>query len=154
MCLARRKSGFTLVEVVLVLSILVIFFGLSALYYQTTQVRTDLNAQASNFVGFLRLAQSSAEAGKGDTSHGIHVENDRYVIFTGTTYNQSSPSNYEVILPDTIQISEYSLNGGSSDIVFNAPNGETDDYGTATFSSNRINQTKIVTITNAGAIIY
>lgn len=154
MSLAHRKSGFTLVEVVLVLSLMVVFFGLSALYSQTSQVRADLNAQASNFVGFLRLAQSSAEAGKGGTSHGIHLENNKYVVFAGASYNQDDSANYEIVLPDTIEISTFDLNGAGDDIIFNAPNGETDEYGTVTFLSSQINKNKIITITNAGAIIY
>jgi len=147
-------AGFTLVEIVLTLSIMLIGFGLSMLYYQTTQVRADLNAQASEFVGYARLAQSSAEAGKGGVSHGIHIETDSYVIFMGDTYDADGPSNFEVTLPDTITISEHSLRGGGSNVIFTTPNGNTNNDGTITFLSEQINQDKVITITNVGSIYY
>lgn len=154
MLIKAKRPGFTIIELVLVLSLMAIFFGLSTLYYQTTQVRADLTAQTGNFVGFLRLAQSSAEAGKGGTSHGIHLEDNGYAVFAGSAYDANDDANYDVVFPDTIEISAHSLNGGDDDIIFTAPNGETDEYGTVTFFSSQINQTKIITITNAGAIIY
>lgn len=150
----RGTSGFTLVEIVLTLSIMLIGFGLSILYYQTTQVRADLNAQVAEFVGYARLTQSSAEAGKGGTSHGIHIETDSYVIFNGDTYDADEPSNFEIVLPDTITISEHSLRGGGDNLIFTTPNGNTDKDGTVTFLSEQINQDKVITITNVGSIYY
>lgn len=150
----NKNSGFTIIEIVLVLTILAILFGLSMLYYQTTQVRADLNAQISNFVGLTRLAQSSAEAGLNGTSHGVHLDEDRYIIFAGDIYDADDPSNYEVVLPPTITIDEYVLNDGGSTVLFSPPNGSTNDYGTIVFLSEQINQSKTITITNAGSIYY
>ncbi len=150
----NKNSGFTIIEIVLVLTILAILFGLSMLYYQTTQVRADLNAQVSNFVGLVRLAQSSAEAGLNGTPHGVHLEEDRYVIFAGDVYDADDPSNYEVVLPPTIAIDDYVLNDGGNTVLFSPPNGSTNDYGTIVFLSDQINQSKTITITNVGSIYY
>lgn len=154
MGISSSRGGFTLVEVVLVIVILAIGLFLSILYYQTTQVRTDLNAQVSDFVGLARVAESNAEAGKGDLNYGVHFASDRYVIFQGNSYDPNSPSNYEVVLPSTIVIQNISLNGGGSDVVFASPRGATTNYGTVQFSSSQISKTITITVTQVGNINY
>lgn len=143
-----------MLEMIVVLTVFAIILGLSLLYYQTTQVCSDLNGQVSQFVSYARLAQSSASAGKDDANHGIHLESGKYVLFVGDSYVEEAEDNFEIVLPPTIIIQNINLNGGGNDIVFERPYGETDDYGTFDFYSAQVNATKTITISNLGTINY
>jgi prepilin-type N-terminal cleavage/methylation domain-containing protein len=151
---SRGQKGFTMLEVIVVIIIFAVILGLSILYYQTTQVRTDLNGQVSQFVSYARLAQSGTDAGKNNSDHGIHLENNRYVLFIGSSYVNGAGTNVVIPLPPTIVIQNINLNGGGSDIVFERPYGETTDFGSVDFHSAQLNETKTITISNLGNINY
>jgi len=148
------EKGFTMIEVIVVMIIFAVVFGLSILYYQTTQVRSDLNGQVLQFVSYARLAQSNADAGKDSANHGIHLENGGYVLFVGDSYVVSADDNFEIDLPATMVIRNINLNGEGSDVVFEGPYGETDDFGTFDFYSAQLNATKTITISNVGTVNY
>ncbi|MFA4891137.1 MAG: prepilin-type N-terminal cleavage/methylation domain-containing protein [Candidatus Gracilibacteria bacterium] len=147
-------KGFTIMEMIVVLIVFGVILGLSVLYYQTTQVRADLNGQSASFVSYTRLAQSYAEAGKDGGNHGIHLESDRYVLFSGATYAEGAEGNFEIELPGTITIQNISLNGSGDDILFTAPHGETTTYGTLDFVSTQAGSNITITITQLGTIDY
>lgn len=150
----RAEKGFTMIEVIVVLIIFAVVLGLSILYYQTTQVRSDLNGQVLQFVSYARLAQSNADAGKDDSNHGIHLESGEYVLFTGDSYVESAGDNFEIDLPATMIIQNINLDGGGNNVVFERPYGETGDFGTFDFYSAQLNATKTITISNIGTINY
>ncbi|MBT4917264.1 type II secretion system protein [Candidatus Peregrinibacteria bacterium] len=151
---SESQKGMTLIEIMLVVAILAISVGLSVLYSQSSQVRADINSQVEQFVGHLRLAHTSANAGLNDTSHGIHLETDSFTIFEGTSFVEGADLNYEYELSATMQIQNISLNGGGSDIVFDAPKGNTSDFGTLEFQSDQANKTVEIEITRLGTVNY
>lgn len=148
------KKAFTLLELILVITLLAIMIGLAALYYQTAQVRADANTQAAILVSYFRLAQSNAMAGNENESYGIHLGTDSYVFFEGSTYVQDADSNIELELPPTLTLQNIVLNGDGSDVIFTPPQGETDDYGSLEIFSSQINKTISITITSLGTIRY
>ena len=151
----NEQKGFSLLEITIVIVLLAITFGLTVLFAQTSQIRGDLNAQVSDFVAYLRLEQSSASSGlNGGESSGIHLEASSYTIFTGNVYDPDDINNFIIDLPDTIQIENINLNGDGSDIIFNSPNGETDNYGTFDFTSSQIQKTVTITVSEIGNINY
>lgn len=150
----ENTKGISLIEIVLVIVILGISIGMSVLYYQTSQVRADINTQVSQFTSYVRLVHSNAFAGLNNQSHGIHLEPLSYTTFIGSSYNESDPNNFEIELPPTIIIQNILLNGGGSDLIFSSPNGETDDFGSLDFFSDQINKTVTVEISRLGTVTY
>jgi len=148
------KKGFTFLEIILVVTILLISLGLIVLYAQTAQVRTDLNSQRDNLIGYLRLAQSDTESGKNGENHGIHLETNSYTIFNGETYVAEDTGNFTVTLPDTIVLQNILLNGGGNDIIFEMPKGECETYGSVELYSEQINKTIQININSLGLITY
>lgn len=150
----ENTKGISLIEIVLVIIILGISIGMSVLYYQTSQVRADINTQVSQFSSYVRLAHSDALAGLNNSSHGIHLELSSYTIFTGASYSELDLNNFEIELPPTVTIQNILLNGGGSDLIFLKPNGETNNFGSIDFVSEQINKTITVQITRLGTVTY
>ncbi|MFA6992275.1 MAG: type II secretion system protein [Candidatus Gracilibacteria bacterium] len=148
------KKGFTIIELMLVILLIGISIGLAISYYRTSQIRADINSQAANIVHYLRLAQSSAVAGLGNSDYGIHFENSSYTTFKGSSYNPTSETNFQIEIPATMTLNNIFLNGGGNEAVFTRPNGETVTYGTVTLSSAEINKSFTITITSSGTINY
>lgn len=148
------KRGFTIIELMLVIILVGVSVGLAISYYRTSQIRADINSQAANIVHYLRLSQSSAVAGLGNSDYGIHFENSSYATFRGSSYNPASDTNFEIEIPATMMLNNILLNGGGSDIIFTRPNGETSTYGTIKLTSADINKSFTITITPAGTINY
>ena len=152
--LESNTKGFSLTEVTMVLIVLAIGFSLSILYSQTMQVRSDIKSISSNFVGFARTVQSNAKSGKQNTWNSVHLEETKYVLFSGASYDPNSLTNYEVELSPAISIQNISLNGGGDEIIFSSPKGTTNNYGTFSFLSTETGQSTKITITNIGTIEY
>ena len=149
-----RKQAFTLLEILLVLALMGILFGLSALYFQVSQVRADLSGQVDIFVSYARLAQSDSASGKDNAARGFHLDTDSYVLFSGSTYNPADSSNTLLELPPTVEIQNIDLNGAGSDIIFSPPHGETVTYGTFDFVSPPTGKTVTLILTANGTIDY
>ncbi len=150
----ENTKGISLIEIILVIIILGISIGMSVLYYETSQVRADINTQVSQFSSYVRLAHSNALAGLNESSHGIHLEESSYTTFIGDSYNELDPMNFEITLPPTVTIQNISLNGGGSNLIFLKPSGETNNFGSIDFVSDQINKTVTVQITPLGTVTY
>lgn len=149
-----RKKAFTLLEILLVLALLGVLFGMSALYFQVSQVRANLSGQVDIFVSYARLAQSDSASGKNEEAQGLHLDTDSYVLFSGLTYNPADTSNTLLELPPTVEIQNIQLNGAGSDIIFSPPYGETVTYGTFDFVSPSTGKTVTITLSANGTIDY
>mgnify|MGYP001584073110 CR=1 FL=1 len=148
------EKGFTVMELMLVITLVSISIGLAISYYSGSQIRADINSQTANIVHYLRLAQSSAVAGLGNSDYGLHFEDSSYTTFKGSSYNPVSETNFQIQIPPTMTINNILLNGGGGDVIFTRPNGETNTFGTLTLSSAEINKSFTITITPTGTINY
>lgn len=150
----KMRWGFSMMEVMIVIGLIVMSLGFGALFSQTSQVRANVNNEASALVAYLRLAQSDAVAGKGDQSHGIHLELNAYTIFEGESYNASDSNNFIIALPETITLENIVLAGGGVDVIFNPPQGRTTTYGSFDVVAHQINQSISINIQSLGIISY
>ena len=146
------KNSFTLIEVLIVLAIIALVAVLSVPFYQSFQVRTQLDDQATEIAETLRKAQSKAMASEDNQSFGVHFESDKFVLFEGTSYDSNDSNNEVFDLPNTLSLS-INLNGGGSDVVFDKVKGTTSDNGTLSLSSVN-NETRTIEISPAGKIEY
>jgi len=149
-----KNKAFTVVEILLVLGLFVTFLGLSVLYTEFSQVRSDLNAQVATFVSYARFQESQAASGKEEQSYGIHLSTDAYTLFDGTSYSVGVSTNTVLELPPTLQIRNISLNGGGSDLIFTPPQGRTSTYGTLDFYSTTLKKTITITLDALGSLHY
>jgi len=149
-----KRTGLTLLEIVLVLALISLSLSLSIIFVRRTQINADINAQTENLVYHLRLAQSNAISGVNNSPHGVHIESTKFSVFEGATYNEENEQNFTIELPASYSIQNINLQNAGSDIVFTAPNGETEDYGDFTLTATNIDEENTITITEKGTISY
>lgn len=137
-------KGFTLVEVILTMSVFLILLGIVTLNLNTARTQATLSTTLETLIADLNQQQIKAMVGdtEGRTemdTYGIHFATDSYTLFHGT-YSESEPSNFSISLPNTQEVSTTFPN---SQIIFLEGSGEISGY-------NANNNTITVRDTNTG----
>ena len=141
-------KGFTLIEMLLTLTIIALLAGLSAPIYMSFQGRNDLNVANSVVVSSLRRAQTLARAMEDDQSWGVHLESLQATIFSGKDYASRDTENDEIfVIAPTITFT------GITEVVFDRFTGETSDIGGIIINSNN-NDSRTITINKKGMLQY
>ena len=146
-------KGFSLLEIIVVIGILVLLAALgtgSLLQFSKT---TDLNSSVEGSVSSLLEARSKTLSSQEESQYGVHFESDKIVLFRGAVYFSGDPLNEEAALPSSVETASISLNGGGSDVIFKKLTGETDQYGTVTFRlKSDISKTRVITVGSTGVV--
>ncbi|MEX0621891.1 MAG: type II secretion system protein [Candidatus Woykebacteria bacterium] len=105
----KRRNGFTLIELILVVSLLSAVLVVTTITLFRPLSKANLDAVASDIAATLREAQDKSmntdTAGGPQTSeYGLHFETASYTLFRGTSFSQSSPDNFKVNTPSSISL--------------------------------------------------
>ena len=147
------KRGFTLLEMILVLAVIAVVSGILLGAFASFREASQLTETHSSIIGILKDARSRTLASKGNSNHGVHFEEIKTVLFKGSTYSSSDPSNEIYLLPAGIKISSINLTGGAADTVFTRLLGTTTASGKITITSKRDSgQSKTIDILSTGVI--
>ncbi len=149
----NNSYGFTLVELVLVLGIILTLFGMTMFNLVGTQQTSEVGTTADTLVSDMASQQTKAMLGIGTssgTNYGIYFQTDRYVLFKGNYYNPADSTNFTVMLNSGLQFSNItfpqdsiifsSVTGTASGFLSGANSvsvGESDGTKTKTISVNR-----------------
>ncbi len=117
----QHQHGFTLVELIIVMSIFGILVGLATVNMGGTQRRITLRSITKTLHADIYQQQTKSMIGdtEGRTSadvYGVRFETDRYILFHGLTYDPADPANLSLELPNGIQFSNVTL--PNSEIIF------------------------------------
>jgi Tfp pilus assembly protein FimT len=146
----RLIGGFTLAEVMVVIGIGVVL--LSIVIFSLTSLR-DTNSLQKNVIesiAFIEEARTLSISNKNDSVYGAQLQSDRIIMFVGTTSTQ-----YKTYIFDsnTTNISDISLNGGGSVILFKKTTGGTDNFGSFKIKTNaNSNSSTTIVITSTGVV--
>jgi type II secretory pathway pseudopilin PulG len=125
-----EAKGITILEIIVVVGILLMLTTASVSNLSAYRNRQVLNGESSQILSILNKARSQTLASKSQTSYGVRIESDRVTLYTGPTF-ASVPAEYEeYVLNHSVSITNISLNGGSTDVLFERLTGETSAYGT------------------------
>jgi len=129
-------KGFTLVELLVIVGILVILATISVSVFRFFQRESDLNNNAEETINILRLAQSKTLASEGASQYGVYFDTSvsphQYILFKGSDFATRDASFDEIYeLSNTVEIYEINL-GGGNEVVFNRLTGETNQPGNIT----------------------
>ncbi len=141
------RAGFSLLELLVVIGIFSIFVSMSTSIYTNSRSHTNLELSTGSLVEAIRLAQSSAQSGKGDANWGVKILTDRIIIFKGSDYS-GRISSFDEIFNFSGSVSATGL----SEIVFEKISGVTTTIGTVVLTSGT--EVKNITINERGTIAY
>ena len=140
-------KGFTLIEIIITLSIVSILTGISVPVYKIMQQKNNFKMAEFVIVSAVRRAQILAQAAKEDSSWGVHIENSQVTIFKGSDYIGRDISSDEKKF-----IASYISIGGLTEIIFNKLTGTPGLAGVITLLAS--NNSANITINEKGAIEY
>lgn len=94
--------------------------------------RINLDTKSDELVGMLRLSQTHAISGNGDSNWGVHIlqnlsgGTNSFILFKGATY-VSRDASFDVVtsLPTGYYFSTISLSGSATDVIFQKGSGQT-----------------------------
>lgn len=149
-------SGFSLLELLIVIAIVVILSTIGTGFYINYGKTVEINSLNQTIIFDLKSAQSKSMTGEGGLKYGVHFVNDSddskdyYEIFsTPTDYSDGSKvilsTNY---LTNNITFSD-PINGQTKDIIFNKISGGTTAASVAITASGN---TKTLNISSIGTI--
>jgi len=125
-----RDKGFTLIEVVLTISIIAIFLGISSFVDQSFFNRKLLKEEKSVLVSILQNAQNKAMNNINGNDYGVHINKTAYVIFWEFPYDETNLSNEIIARNKNIKIySTNLLNNDEVEVIFLQLSGDVKTTG-------------------------
>lgn len=115
----NSRKGFTLVELLVVLSLISVLAVLAMPTYNNMRHNVALETERQEVVSALRIAQQRAIASYGFEPHGVHFNTDSFVIFGDSWTSPSYVITYD--LPADIQF----VQGQNSSVTFDRLTGTT-----------------------------
>lgn len=156
----QKLKGFTIVELLVIVGILIILTAITIPNLHFFQKESDLNNTKEEVINTLRLAQNKTLASEGASQYGVYFDAtstpNQYTLFKGRAFSLRATSSDKIYkLPKTIKISEIDLWGGE-EVVFARVSGwtsTTDQLGKITLELKiDPSKTKTIYIENSGQV--
>ncbi len=149
----KQKSGFTLIEMLLAVSIIFLMSGLILGPFSQFRTQKTLDATVEEVFAAFSRAHIDTISSLQDSQYGVHLDADKVVYFVGTTYVPGAVTNSEYELSSVIEIGSITLVGGVSDVIFQRLSGATNQSGTFEIRAKSDTTRKVVvTVNGTGAI--
>jgi hypothetical protein len=124
------NDGLTIVELLVTMAIALIIWAISTMVFIRPQQKVSLDGIVSPLIADIKSQQTKAmNGGDNASSYGIYFTSTSYVLFTGSTYSSSSPSNYVINLGSAVRFANITF--PSSALVFQKGSGEPLNFDTA-----------------------
>lgn len=154
----KKRRGLTYVELLVVLGLFALISLLSFSSYTKWQQEVILVNSSDELKSAISLAQAKAISAAANKNWGVHLEADRYVIFSGSFYDDANPDNkiknlrgVQILNPESSLAD--GAGGYGADLVFSKYTGQTINIGQITVIANSDpSKNKIIVIQNNGQI--
>lgn len=143
-----RSGGFTLLEVLLCVTIIGMLTSLSVPVYETFVRRNDLALTTQGIAMMLERAETYARAVNRDSVWSVEIQSSTVTLFQGTTFATRNTA-YDETLPVPASM----VPSGLSEVQFTKVSALPNTTGTITLTSTT-NDVKMVTINAKGVVNY
>ena len=145
----KKRDGFTLIEILIVMGISVILAAAAVPIYGGLQINTELNETTSQIVQTLRTARERSVAKLYNSSHGVYFTPTTYTLYQGNSY-ATRDTNYDRIetLGPAISISNDITD---SDVNFSKNKGKVNNTGTIILTHDVAGSRSII-VNKSGAV--
>ncbi len=140
--------AFTMIEIALSLSILLIIFTMTIPAYHKFMVRNDTDIAVMTLVENFRRAQVLSQITDGDSSWGVHVATGSILLYKGINY-----ATRDQAYDEDASVSASIVFSGLNDVLFSKQTGMPQSTGTTTLTSTT-NEVRNVTINQKGMVDY
>lgn len=153
------KQGFTLVEVVVVVGLMLFTLGFITQTLFRGQQRTSFTETVNLLVRDMRQQQISVMQGDTFNDHvlsdySIRFESDRYILFPGSVYVSTNANNRVVPLEPTMKFTSITFPGAI--LTFARGSGDVRSYNAAansvTVTDSDTNSQKIISVNEHGVV--
>lgn len=152
------ESGFTLIELIVSISIIGILVGLATINLLNSRQRATVNSIVTLLGTDINQQQIKAMVGEANgstiTNKGIYFEPTRYTLFSGLQFDASDTANFTVSLDDAVQFTNITFPDNT--LLFASISGEMVNFatasGTVTLTNTINNQQKTIMINRYGVI--
>jgi len=118
---AKSQRGATLMEMIVVVGIAGVLLGTGLPLTWDFDLKSELRAERSNAVQYLRTARTRAMSNRGESAHGVKLVNADFVIFEGPSYagrnvarDQAFPGSLGITATGTAEFVFAALSGRSA----------------------------------------
>lgn len=139
------ENGFTLIEVLLVLGLLVALSSVGLFYSVDSFRRSQFRAERDMVASVLGQARAQSMANVDEQPHGVHISPSAYILFSGSTFNAADSNNRSYPASGVIS------HTGMTDVVFEQVSGNATVTGGSLTFSHEASQS-VITINNVGQI--
>lgn len=156
--MVQREHGFTLVEVLVVMGLIVIVSSVAVINLIQPQTSASVFSTTNTLVADLKSQQLKAMVGDSlgavtSQQHGIYIQPTSYTIFRGSAYSAIEDANFVIQPESTISLS---TTFPTSQVVFAKSSGDvsgfTNSSNTITVSNTASGESKTITLNRYGAI--
>ncbi len=147
---SRAELGFTLIELMLSITIITLLAGLSLPVYASFTNRNDLDLATQNVAFALRRAETYSRGSKSDSQWGVEFQSNKAILFRGTNFAGRDTSYDEpAVIAPSVALS------GLSEVLFNKLSGLPTTTGNIVLSlTTSGGDTRTVNINAKGVVNY
>lgn len=148
----HAKTGFTIIEVLVVIAIIGIMTALSAAAFKNMNTSASVKIGTQEVYTALIDSRNKTLGSDDDTVYGVHFETDSVTRFTGATYSFGAPTNEVYTFENGVNASSSLIQNGTNDIIFKRLTGAPGVSGTIFIRNNLNEGTSTILIHGTGLI--
>jgi prepilin-type N-terminal cleavage/methylation domain-containing protein len=148
-----KKHGFTLIEVIISISIITILLGISMTVFRALTDQQSLDRDVETAISYLLRARNQTITGENNNTYGVYFASTSVTLFEGTSYAAGSSTNLVFNFNNRTYRYSIALTGGANHVYFKKISGAPHATGTVTYrSSGMTNKQKLIQIYASGLV--